>query len=94
MEETVRGLTNLGDRVSDGGGCKAAATARTRCGWVSFRECCELLYGGRFPLRLKGAVSMSLGQLARTNSVCWYRHVLRMALDFEVVVQRMTEAEA
>ena len=33
-------------------------TARTRCGWVNFRECGELLYG-RFPLRLKGAVYKS-----------------------------------
>ena len=31
-------------------------TARTRCGWVMFREYGELLYGRRFPLRLKGAV--------------------------------------
>ena len=38
------------------GGCDAAVTARTRCGWVKFRECGELLYGRRFPLRLKGAV--------------------------------------
>ena len=34
-------------------------TARTRCGWVKFRECGELLYGRRFPLRLKATVYMS-----------------------------------
>ena len=28
-------------------------TARTRCGLVKFRKCGELLYGRRFPLRLK-----------------------------------------
>ena len=39
-----------------GGGYEAAVTARTRCGWVKFRECVELLYGRRFPLRLNGAV--------------------------------------
>ena len=39
-----------------GGGCEAAVTARTRCGWVKIRECGELLYGRRFPLMLKGAV--------------------------------------
>ena len=44
------------DRVSAGGGCVAAVTARARCGWVKFRECSELLYGRRFPLRFKGAV--------------------------------------
>ena len=47
-------FTYLGDRVSSGGGCEAALTARTRCGWVKLRECGELLYGRRFPLRLKG----------------------------------------
>ena len=29
--ETVREFTYLGDRVSVGGGCEAAVTARTRC---------------------------------------------------------------
>ena len=33
-------------------------TVRTRCGWVKFGECGELLYG-RFPLRLIGAVYVS-----------------------------------
>ena len=50
--ETVGEFTYLGDRVSAGGGCEAAVTARTRCGWVMFRKCGELLYGRRFPLRL------------------------------------------
>ena len=54
--ETLREFTYLGDRVSAGGGCEAAVTARTRCGWVKFRECGELLYGRTFPLGLKGAV--------------------------------------
>ena len=33
--------------------------ARTRCGWVKFRECGALLYFRRFPLKLKGAVYSS-----------------------------------
>ena len=33
--ETVREFTYLGDRVSAGGGCEVAVTARTRCWWVS-----------------------------------------------------------
>ena len=45
---TVQEFTYLGDRVSAGGGCEAAVTVRTRCGWVTFRECGELL-NGRFP---------------------------------------------
>ena len=43
--ETVGEFTYLGDRVSAGGGCEAAVTVRTRCGWVALRECGELLYG-------------------------------------------------
>ena len=54
--ETVCEFTCLGDRVSAGGGCEAAVTARTRCGCVKLSECGELLYGRRFHLRLKWAV--------------------------------------
>ena len=62
--ETVIEFIYLGDRVSAGGGCEAAVTARRRCGWVRFRECDELLYGRRFPLRQKGAVYGSYVRLA------------------------------
>ena len=34
-------------------------TATTRCGWAKFRECGELLYDRRFPLKLKEAVHKS-----------------------------------
>ena len=54
--ETIQESTYLIDSVSAGGGCEAAVTARTICGWVKLRECVELLYGRRFPLRLKWAV--------------------------------------
>ena len=53
--ETVRELTYLGDRMSPGGGCEKAATARTRGGWAKPRECGELLHG-KFPPKLKGDV--------------------------------------
>ena len=42
--------------MSAGGGCEAAVTARIRFGWAKIRECGELLYGSRFPLRQKEAV--------------------------------------
>ena len=61
--ETVREFTYLGDRVRAGGRCEAAVTARTRCGWVIFWECGELLYGRGFLLRLKGAVYESYVRL-------------------------------
>ena len=54
--ETVREFTYHGDRVSAGGGCEVAVTARTRCGWAKPMECGELLYG-RFPLRMKWSCS-------------------------------------
>ena len=57
--ETVREFTYLCDRVSAGVGCEAAITARTRCGWAKHMECGELLYGRRFPLKLKGVVYKS-----------------------------------
>ena len=41
--KTVMEFTYLGDRVSAGGGCEAAVTARTRCELVNFKECCDLL---------------------------------------------------
>ena len=49
--ENVRGFLYLGDRASARGCATAvtAVTAKTRCGWVMFRECGELLYGRRFP---------------------------------------------
>ena len=59
--DTVREFTYLGDRVSAGGGCEAAVTARTKCGWVMFRECDELLCGSRLPLKLKWVVYRSYG---------------------------------
>ena len=55
---TVREFTYNGNRVSAGEGCEAALTVRTICGWVKFRECDELLYSRKFPLRLIGDVYM------------------------------------
>ena len=54
--ETVEKFTHRDNRVSAGGGCEAAVTARTRCGWAKIRECCKLLYCRRFPLKQKGAL--------------------------------------
>ena len=42
-----------------GGGCEAAITARTRFVYMKFKECGQLMYGMRFPLRLNGAVFKS-----------------------------------
>ena len=57
--KTVREFTYLGDMVSAGGGCEAAVTAKTRCGWFEHTVCGELLHGRIFPLKLKGAIHRS-----------------------------------
>ena len=57
--KAVREFTYFGDKVSAGRGCEAAVPARTSCGWVMYMVCVELLYGRRFPLRLKAAVHRS-----------------------------------
>ena len=62
--ETVREFAYIGDRGSAVRGCEAAVTARTRCTWIRFRECSDLLYGRRFPLMLKGVVYKSNVRLA------------------------------
>ena len=59
-------FTYLGDRVSVGGGCEAALTARKRCGWVKLTECGELLFG-RFFLWRKGAVY----KLCKASNTVW-----------------------
>ena len=57
--QTVREFTYLCNRVNAGGGCEAAETARTKCGWAKIRECGELLYCRRFLLEQKGSVHRS-----------------------------------
>ena len=39
-----------------GGGCEAAVTARTRCGWIKFMECGELLHSDRSHQNLKATI--------------------------------------
>ena len=79
--ETVREFTYLGGRVSAGGGCEAAVTARTRCGWAKLRECDELLQGSRFPLTQKGAVYKSYVRPAILyRRIVWYLKENKMGI--------------
>ena len=50
----------MGDRLNASSGSEAAVTARTRIGWIKFRECGKLLYGRKFSLKMK----------ERTNPSC------------------------
>ena len=71
--DVVREFTYLGDRVSVGGGCEAAVTARTRCGWIMFRECGNLFHGKRFPLKLKmTAYKSCVSQTILYGCEVWY----------------------
>ena len=45
----------------------SAVTAKTRCGWAKHRECGVLLYGRRFPPKLKGAVY----KLRKVSNTIW-----------------------
>jgi len=53
---TVGAFCYLGDRMNASGGCEAAVTARTRIGWLKFREYGEILHGKRYLLKLKGKI--------------------------------------
>ena len=57
--ETVSKFPYLGDRLNATGGCETAVTARSRIGWIKFRECNEILKGRRFSLKTKGKVYKS-----------------------------------
>ena len=57
--ETVSKLTYLGDRLNATGGCETAVTARSRIGWMKFRECSKILKGRRFSLKMKGKIYKS-----------------------------------
>ena len=67
--ETVNGFCYLGDRLNFSNGCEAAVTARVRNVWVRFRKCGELLLGNRFPLRMKGSLSL----LRKISNTLWKR---------------------
>ena len=61
--ETVREFTYPVDKVSVCERYKAAVTGITRYWLVAFGECVKLLYGKRFPPKLKGAVYNSYVRL-------------------------------
>ena len=57
--ETVSNFSCLGDRLNATVACETAVTARTRIGWMKFRECSEILKGRRFSLKLQRKVYKS-----------------------------------
>ena len=57
--EAVDRFCYLGDMLSAGGGCMAAATARCRCAWGKFRENLPLLTSKPVPFNLRGRLFCS-----------------------------------
>ena len=57
--DSVKSFCNLGGRLNASVGSEAAVTARTRIGWIKFRECGELLYGRKFLLKMKGLIRVA-----------------------------------
>ena len=55
----VKSFCYLGNRLNTSGGSEAAASARTRIGWIKVRECGALLYGRKFLLKMKGRIYQS-----------------------------------
>ena len=57
--EFVKSFCYLGDRLNASGGSEAAVTARTRIGWIKFRESGEILYGRKSSLKIKRRIYQS-----------------------------------
>ena len=55
----VKSFCYLEDRLNASGGSQAAVAARTRNGWIKFKECGESLYERKFSLKMKGRVYQS-----------------------------------
>ena len=57
----MKSFCYLRDRLNTSGGSEAA---RTRIGWIRFRECGVLLYGSKFSLKMIGKIYQSCVRLA------------------------------
>ena len=76
----------LGDRLNAKGGSEAAVTARTRIGWIKFRECEELVYGKKFSLKMKGRIDQSC-----VRSAMLYGSETWCLRDNQLAILRKTE---
>ena len=70
--EAVDRFCYLGDMLSAGGGCMAAATARCRCAWRKFRENLPLLTSKPVPFDLRGRLfSSNVGSSMLHGTETW-----------------------
>ena len=73
LVDFVKSFCYLGDRLNASGGSEAAVVARTRFGWIKFRECEGLLYERKFSLKMKGRIYQSCVRSAMLyRSETWY----------------------
>ena len=84
--EIVSKFTYLGDRLNATGGCETAVTARSRIGWMKFRECSEILKGRRFSLTMKRNIRKSC-----VRSAMLYGSEARCLREKEIAILRRTK---
>ena len=87
------------------GECEGAVTARTKMGWMKFRESGEILFGKRFSLQMKGKIHKSYVRSAilyqsktwclRENEVAMLRRaqrsMVRVMCSVKLVDKKNTE---
>ena len=68
----MKSFCYLGDRLNASGGSEVTVTARTRSGWIKFRECEELRTGRKLSLKMK---KTNLLKLCNVTNV-WKQHMV------------------
>ena len=77
------------------GGCETAVTARSRIGWMKFRECSKILKGRRFSLKMKGKIYKCCVRSAILyGSEAWCLREIEMAIlrTERAMIRAMCEA--
>ena len=79
----VKSFCYMGNRLNASGGSEAA---RTRIGWIKFRECRELLYGRKFLPKMKGRIYQSC-----VRSLMLYASEMWCLMENEMAILRKTK---
>ena len=84
----VKSFCYLRDRLNASGGSEAAITARTRIGWIKFREYGKLVYGRKVPLEIKEEICQSC---VRSAMLYLYGNKTLCLRENEMAILRRTE---
>ena len=77
----MKSFCYLGDRLNASGKSEAAVTAKTRIGWIKFREYGELLCRRKFSLKIKKRIYQSCVRSAMLyGNETWYLRENEMAI--------------